>query len=307
MAEYPKRDAYFSHRFVRLLTKTAMAQVIGSNACWLLSIVVHQEDSKRYKEAVTYWNDQLQNICGFGSRGVLVRARDKAVEAGWLHYEPGGKGKVGKYWVIIPEHYKDLSDDPSDENPSEYQSKSEQDNGHDNEQETVCPSKSEHDNGQENDLSIHERTANGLQTDCKRSPSYPNPNPKETGTGTGVLSLVSQEILADPERVLDWFKKASTGKRKILEPTETNKRLIVHLAQRVLRDPKVENPAACFVDCVKKKNLKMTNAEEDAAIAAITLIERGPPKERTSKPNKSKSKEQQLKEAKQSPLWKGSE
>ncbi len=131
-------------------------------------------------------------------------------------------------------------------------------------------------------------------------------NTKKTGTGTGVLSLVSQEMLADPKRVLDWFRKASTGKRKIIEPTETNKRLVVHLAQRVLRDPKVENPAACFVDCVKKKNLKMTNAEEDAAIAAITLIERGPPKERTSDlSRKSKSREQQLKEAKESPLWNG--
>lgn len=108
-------------------------------------------------------------------------------------------------------------------------------------------------------------------------------NTKKTGTGTaGVLSLVSQEMLADPKRVLDWFSKASAGKRPVLKPTETNKRLVVHLAQRVLRDPKVENPVGCFVDCVKKKNFKMTNAEEDRAIETIKLLERSPPKERTS-------------------------
>ena len=181
MTEYPKRDAYFSHRFVRLLTKTAMAQVIGPKACWLLTVVVHQEDSKRYTGPVNYWNYQLESVGGFGSRGSLVRAREKAVGAGWLHYEPGGKGKCGKYWVIIPERFEDLPDLPSDENPSEYPSVLEQENG----RETVCPSKLEHDNGQENDLSVHERTANGLQTDCKRTANghHPtltlNPNPKE--------------------------------------------------------------------------------------------------------------------------------
>ncbi len=77
-------------------------------------------------------------------------------------------------------------------------------------------------------------------------------NTKKTGTGTaGVLSDVSQEMLADPKRVLKWFAKASTGKRKILEPTETYKRCVVSLAQRVLRDPKVENPVKVFVACIR--------------------------------------------------------
>jgi len=100
---------------------------------------------------------------------------------------------------------------------------------------------------------------------------------KNTGTGTtGVLSLVSLEMLGDPERVLNWFKKASTGKRKILEPTDLNKINVVALAQRVIRDEKVENPAGCFVDCVKNKNFKITNKEEKKAEAAIKLIECGP-------------------------------
>lgn len=128
---------------------------------------------------------------------------------------------------------------------------------------------------------------------------------KKTGTA-GVLSLVSQEMLADPKRVLDWFRKASTGKQKVLKPTETNKRCIVHLAQRVLRDPKVEDPVKVFVANVRDKNLKITNAEEDRAIETIKLIERGPPKERDSDlSSRSKSKEQQLAELSKSNLRKG--
>ena len=33
----------------------------------------------------------------------MKRVRDKAVEAGWLHYEPGTKGRAARYWVTIPE------------------------------------------------------------------------------------------------------------------------------------------------------------------------------------------------------------
>ena len=106
---------------------------------------------------------------------------------------------------------------------------------------------------------------------------------KKTGTGTaGVLSLVSQEILADPKRVLDWFRKASSGKRKVLKPTESNKRASGHRAQRVLRDSKINDPVKVFVANVRDKNFKMTNAEEDAAIEIIKMLERGPPQERDS-------------------------
>jgi hypothetical protein len=92
-----------------------MAQDIGPEACWLLTVIVHQEDAKRYRGAVTYYNEQLMPLCGFSSAGRLIRARDKAVEAGWLHYQPGYKGKPGIYWCIIPGDCESIPDTPMDE------------------------------------------------------------------------------------------------------------------------------------------------------------------------------------------------
>lgn len=122
---------------------------------------------------------------------------------------------------------------------------------------------------------------------------------KKTGA-TGVLSLVSDEILADPARVLKWFERATTGKGRILKRTEANKINVVALAQRVVKDPEIESPVKVFVACVRDKNFKITCAEEDRAVAAIKLIEQGPPGERKSDLSvKSKSREQQLRDAKE--------
>ena len=206
MSDYPKRDKFFSHRFCRLLTKTAMAQQIGAGTCWMLTVIAHQEDSKRYTEPVSYWNDQLQSVSGFGSRSTLVKARKKAIESGWLHYEPGGKGKVGKYWVLIPERFEDLPDLPCDENPSDYVS----DLGQDKDQEKVCPSESgqdkERESGQDPNLPTENCTANGRQTDGKRTASEhhstltlnPIPNPKNTNAQ---MSLIETIYEAYPKKV----------------------------------------------------------------------------------------------------------
>lgn len=118
-AVYPKRPPFFAHRFCRLLTKAAAAQEIGPEACWLLTIIAHQEDAKRYRGPVTFWNEQVMPLCGFGGRSRLVAARVKAVEAGWLHYDGGGKGRPGVYWVLIPAGLEDLADTPCDETPDD--------------------------------------------------------------------------------------------------------------------------------------------------------------------------------------------
>lgn len=102
MSKYPTRPGYFAAKYCRLLTKSAAAMEIGPEVCWMLTIIVHQEDSARYKKPINYWNEQLQALCGFGSRKRLVTARNKAIEAGWLHYEPGSKRKPGIYWVTLP-------------------------------------------------------------------------------------------------------------------------------------------------------------------------------------------------------------
>lgn len=120
MSEYPKRERFYSHRFCRLLTKCCAAQEIGTEACWMLTVIVHQEDAKKYKGPVSYWNEQLMPLCGFGGRTRLVLARSKAIEAGWLHYEAGGKGRPGLYWTLIPDQYADIPDSPMDEESDQF-------------------------------------------------------------------------------------------------------------------------------------------------------------------------------------------
>ncbi|MBI1314497.1 hypothetical protein GC176_24660 [bacterium] len=114
-SEYPARESFFAHRFVRLLTKTAAAQELGPEVTWLLTVIAHQEDAKRYSGPVTYWNEQLMPLCGFRSKGRLNRARQSAVESGWLHYETGGRTQPGRYWCLVPTGYEQLPDGPCDE------------------------------------------------------------------------------------------------------------------------------------------------------------------------------------------------
>lgn len=112
---YPKREPFFAHRFCRLLTKSAAAQELGPETCWMLTVISHQEDVKRYRGAVTFYNGQLMPLCGFDSENRLNRARQRAIDAGWLHYEPGLKRHPGRYWVILPLYLDDLPDTPCDE------------------------------------------------------------------------------------------------------------------------------------------------------------------------------------------------
>jgi hypothetical protein len=79
-----------------------VANAIGSQACWLLSVIAHYEDGKQYRSPADFYNHQLMPICGLASEDALVRVRCKAIDAGWLHYDPGGKGRAGVYWVTIP-------------------------------------------------------------------------------------------------------------------------------------------------------------------------------------------------------------
>lgn len=121
MSTYPNRNSHFAHKFCRLLTKAVVAQEIGPDGCWLLSVIAHQEDAKFYSGPVTFFNSQLQPLVGLNSEDTLFRLRKKCVDGGWLHYEPGVKRRAGKYWVTIPEGMIDLPDTPIDEgSPEEY-------------------------------------------------------------------------------------------------------------------------------------------------------------------------------------------
>lgn len=115
-AEYPPdRPKFYAHKLVRLMVRTCAAQEIGSDGAWLVTIIAHTEDAGHYRKAVSFWNSQLQSVSGLETWDRLDRARKKAVKAGWLHYEPGGKGKVGLYWVTEPPHAEGLPDGAVDE------------------------------------------------------------------------------------------------------------------------------------------------------------------------------------------------
>lgn len=121
-ATYPRRRPFFANRFCRLMTKVCLANQVGPEACFLLMTIAMTEDAKSYRGAVTFWNEQLIPLVGVNSVKSLIRIRNKAIEAGWLHYEQGGKGVVGRYWVEVPKEYEGMDDVPVDENVAEYQS-----------------------------------------------------------------------------------------------------------------------------------------------------------------------------------------
>jgi hypothetical protein len=115
---YPQRPRFFAMKFLRLLTKTAAAQTIGADACWLLTIIATLEDVTHYRRGVTFYNEQLQALVGVKRWHTFDTIRQRAIDAGWLHYQapPSGvRGKPGVYWVIIPDDADGLSDSFLDE------------------------------------------------------------------------------------------------------------------------------------------------------------------------------------------------
>jgi hypothetical protein len=120
-----KHQRFFALKFLRLLVKTAAAQSIGTEGCWLLAIVVNTEDKTRYRRPVSFFNEQLMALLGFSRWHRLDAVRKATIEAGWLNYEPppnGVRGRAGTYWVTIPEYAEDLPDDSVDEGPASTES-----------------------------------------------------------------------------------------------------------------------------------------------------------------------------------------
>jgi len=114
--QYPKRPPFFANRVIRLLQKSCAANEIGIEACWLVTCIAQVEDSKHYTGPVTFWSAQLMPITGFQSWGRLDRARQRAVETGWLYYRPGTNRQCGVYWCLIPEAIqRAFNDSPVDE------------------------------------------------------------------------------------------------------------------------------------------------------------------------------------------------
>ncbi|MGE0755719.1 MAG: phage replication protein [Pirellulaceae bacterium] len=112
MTDYPRREPYYAHRYVRILHKSCAAQDIGQAACYLCCVIVHTEDAARFAGPARFWNSQLMETMGFSSPKQLDTARDRAVARGWLHYSRAGNRAVGEYFATIPDRFNALSDTP---------------------------------------------------------------------------------------------------------------------------------------------------------------------------------------------------
>ena len=112
---YPKRESFFAHKFVRLMHKAAVAAEIGRDAFSLLVVVAHTEDAMRYRGPAKFWNSQLIETLGFSKWDQFDKARKKAIDTGWLCYSGDGKRTSGEYFVMIPDGYEQIDDTPIEE------------------------------------------------------------------------------------------------------------------------------------------------------------------------------------------------
>jgi len=105
--EYPKDRASkakypngFDRHFMRALLDCEAGSTIGPTGIALVVAIVTVEDKKRFSAPVDFWTLNLLRTLGI-SEDALTVARRKCVEAGWLHYEHGTRGKAARYWVTI--------------------------------------------------------------------------------------------------------------------------------------------------------------------------------------------------------------
>lgn len=196
--KYPVREPYFAHRFIRLMTKTALAMEIGTEGFCLLTIIVMQEDSCRYTKPVNFWNSQLMNLIGIkkDDEKRFRRVRDRCIEQKWLQYWAGSRSKPAKYYVTIPDNLNSITDGPCDEDENH----SVQQNG------TI--------------------TAQCVQVQGKFGPSsgqvrgkfgppsipipIPIPIPEREGNALSLAGLIGKEIRkaglpADPNAIQEWL------------------------------------------------------------------------------------------------------
>jgi hypothetical protein len=100
--EYPahERDGCaWGIKFLKWLAASGIATEIGPDAVSVLVAVVTQEDEIYYQRHVTFFNSQLATRCGIRSEHALIRARQRAIDAGLLYYHGGAKRSPGRYWV----------------------------------------------------------------------------------------------------------------------------------------------------------------------------------------------------------------
>jgi hypothetical protein len=207
---YPKREAFFAHKFVRLMHKAAVAAEIGRDAFSLLVVVAHTEDAMRYRGAAKFWNSQLIETLGFTKWDQFDKARRKAIESGWLSYSGDGKRTSGEYFVTIPDGYEQISDTPIEDtctlvNPE---------NGY----------KQGYDDGyKEGMIEGIKRVQCGVQTgDEQGEPSIPMPLPSPSIYTPGPDVIVPEKLNTEQFREVAWrwidYTRRGTNEANPIEP-----------------------------------------------------------------------------------------
>ena len=119
----PHRESYFALKYIRLMAKSGAAERMGGMAFALCCIVAAYQDLKRFKAPATFFNNVIMGMLGFSKLDTLIRARNLAIEEGWLGYESAGGSRMpGRYWVCIPDGIEEMSDvagDDGGESPEE--------------------------------------------------------------------------------------------------------------------------------------------------------------------------------------------
>lgn len=188
----PKREPFYAHRLVRLLFKTCAPMDIGEHAVLLVILIAHTEDAIRYSKPAIFWNGQLESVLGFKSPKQLNTARERAVHAGWLHYERQHDRQPGLYWTDIPSRFEALSDSPI---------------------ENECFPNSEHEAENKNKMLSENGTRSGTESG---KPSIPIPKPIKSGrTAERFIPPSVQEVQnyakaeslrIDAEKFVDYFE-----------------------------------------------------------------------------------------------------
>lgn len=194
-AMYPARERFYSHKFTRLLFKSCAAMEMGQDAVLLCIHIAHTEDAAKYSGPVRFWNSQLNETLGFKSPKSLNTARNRAVEAGWLHYERRHNRADGNYWTLIPNRVAKFNDEPIEE--IEYSG--------------IIPSTERLDGNHSKygtDSGTNPGTNSGMNK-CSIPVPVPVPIPRERGARASVAAVVSSKPTL--EQVREYVRDQAYG------------------------------------------------------------------------------------------------
>ncbi len=100
------RPPDFAAQVLNLLVRFEIATEIGADTCFLVAAIAASEGPDGSPAKLT--RAALTRLLGVPHHGRAVRARRRAIVAGWLAYVRGRKGHQSRYSVRIPDHLADL-------------------------------------------------------------------------------------------------------------------------------------------------------------------------------------------------------